>query len=75
MRHSVHLLNRLPTKVMGYRTPFEGWCGRKPQIGHLRVFGCWANARPGLPHLRKLDDWSQPTVCFGVEDGSKAHRM
>jgi hypothetical protein len=30
IRHSVFLLNRLPTKVMGYRTPFEGWNGRKP---------------------------------------------
>jgi hypothetical protein len=35
VKHSVYLLNRLPTKAMGYRTPFEGWTGRKPQLGHL----------------------------------------
>ena len=75
VRHSVHLLNRLPTKVMGYRTPFEGWCGRKPQLGHMRVFGCRANVRPAVPHLKKLDDRSVGMVYFGVEEGSKAHRL
>ena len=29
VRHSVHLLNRLPTRPMGDRTPFEAWNGRK----------------------------------------------
>jgi hypothetical protein len=75
VRHSVHLRNRLPTKAMGFRTPFAGWCGKKPQLGHLRVFGCRANVRPGVPHLKKLDDRSPPMVYFGVEDGSKAHRL
>lgn len=31
VKHSVYLLNRLPTRAMGNRTPFEGWNGRKPQ--------------------------------------------
>ena len=75
VRHSVHLLNRLPTKPMGYRTPFEAWNGRKPQLGHFRVFGCKAHVRPATPHLKKLDDRSVPMVYFGVEEGSKAHRL
>jgi hypothetical protein len=28
-----------------------------------------------VPHLKKLDDRSTPMVYFGVEQGSKAHRM
>jgi transposase InsO family protein len=75
VKHSMYLLNRRPTKVMGYRTPFEGWNGRKPQLGHVRVFGCRANARPAVPHLKKLDDRSVAMVYFGVEEGSKAHRL
>ena len=71
MRHLVYLLNRLPTKVMRSRTPFEGWCGRKPQLGHLKVFGCRANVRPTVPHLKKLDDRSVPMIYFGVEEGIK----
>jgi hypothetical protein len=75
VRHLVHLLNRLPTKPMGSRTPFEAWNGRKPHLGHLRVFGSKAHVRPAAPHLKKLDDRSVPMVYFGVEDGSKAHRL
>ena len=65
VRHSVHLLNRLPTKALGSRTPFEVWHGKKPHLGHLRVFGCKVHA----------NDMSIPMVYLVVEDGSKAHRL
>ncbi|XP_066351663.1 uncharacterized protein [Miscanthus floridulus] len=75
VRHSVYLLNRLPTKSMGYRTPYEGWNGRKPHLGHLRIFGCKGHVKIVGTHLKKLDDRSVPMVYFGIEEGSKAHRM
>ena len=37
---SVYLLNRLPTKALQDMTPYEAWCGNKPSIHHLRIFGC-----------------------------------
>ena len=58
VRHSVYLLNRLPTKAMGDCTPYEAWNGRKPHLGHLKVFGCTTNVRSVGPHLRKLADRS-----------------
>ena len=64
VRHSVYLLNRLPTKAMGDRTPYEAWNGRKPHLGHLRIFGCKDHVRPGVSHLKKLDDRSMPMVLF-----------
>ena len=75
VRHAVYLLNRLPTKAMGERTPFEAWNGRKPHLGHLRVFGCMAHVKPATPHMKKLDDRSKQMVYFGVENGCKAHRL
>lgn len=72
--HAVYLLNRLPTKAMGDRTPFEAWTGRKPHLAHLRVFGCTAHAKV-LTHMKKLDDRSQQFVYLGIEEGSKAHRL
>lgn len=75
VRHSVYLLNRLPTKAMGYRTPYEAWNGRRPHLGHLKIFGCKGHVRSTVPHLKKLDDRSVPMVYFGIEEGSKAHRM
>lgn len=75
VRHSVYLLNRLPTKAMGDCTPYEAWNGRKPHLGHLKVFGCNANVRPIVPYLKKLDDRSQKMMYLDVEEGSKAHRL
>ena len=75
VRHAVHLLNRLPTKALGERTPFEAWTGRKPHLAHLRVFGCISYAKVMVPYLNKLDDHSQPMVYLGVEEGCKAHRL
>uniref|UniRef100_I1QKJ2 Integrase catalytic domain-containing protein n=1 Tax=Oryza glaberrima TaxID=4538 RepID=I1QKJ2_ORYGL len=75
VRHAVYLLNRLLTKAMGDWTPFEAWTGRKPQLGHLRVFGCTAHAKITTPNQKKLDDRSTPYVYLGVVEGSKAHRL
>jgi hypothetical protein len=75
VRHAVYLLNRLPTKKLGDVTPFEAWTGRKPSLGHLRVFGCVGHTKASTPHLKKLDDRSKQLVYFGVEEGSKAYRM
>ncbi|KAG6534427.1 hypothetical protein ZIOFF_008313 [Zingiber officinale] len=75
VRHAVYLLNRLPTKALGERTPFEAWMGRKPHLAHLKVFGCIAYAKNTTPQLKKLDDRSSPMVYLGVEEGCKAHRL
>ncbi|KAG6495613.1 hypothetical protein ZIOFF_043439 [Zingiber officinale] len=75
VRHDVYLLNRLPTKALGERTPFEAWMGRKPHLAHLTVFGCVAYVKNTAPHLKKLDDRSSPMVYLGVEEGCKAHRL
>jgi transposase InsO family protein len=75
VRHVVYLLNRLPTRTMGNRTPYEAWNGKKPHLGHLRIFGYKGHVRLGVPHVAKLDDRSVQMVYFGKEDGSKAHRM
>lgn len=75
VRHSVYLLNRLPTKAMGVQTPYEAWNGRKPHLGHLKIFGSGGHVKNATPHQKRLDDRSTQMVYFGVEQGSKAHRM
>jgi hypothetical protein len=75
VRLATYLLNRLPTKSMGDQTPFEAWPGKKPHLAPLHVFGCVVHAKITTPHLKKLDDRSKMLVYFGVEEGSKAHRL
>jgi len=75
VRHLVYLLNRLPTKALEDKTPFEGWHGRKPNLSYLRVFGCTAHVRTAGKHLKKLEDRSKPMVYLGVDEGCKSHRL
>lgn len=75
IRHSTYLINRVGTKVLEASTPYETIKGRKPNIGHLKVFGCIGYAKADTPHLRKLDDISKTLVHLGTEPGSKAYRL
>ena len=36
----VFLLNRLLSKVLNRKTPFEGWFGYKLDLHNLKFFGC-----------------------------------
>ena len=53
---AAYILNRCPTKALQSITPYEAWHGKKPSIGHLRVFGCLAYALVPMQQRRKLDD-------------------
>lgn len=75
VRHSIYLLNRIPTKPLTGKTPYEILKGRKPNLQHLRVFGCVAYVKVVQPHLNKLQDRSVPMVYLGTEEGTKGHRF
>ena len=75
VRHATYLINRVPTRALKNQMPYESLKGRKPSIGHIRVFGCVAHAKVDSVHLKKLDDRSQTLVHLGIEPGSKAYRL
>jgi hypothetical protein len=71
---AVYLQNRLPTKSLTGRTPYEAWHGRKPAVNHLRVFGCRAFVKQ-LGHVDKLVDRSHAGVFISYVEGAKAYRI
>lgn len=75
VRHSTYLLNRVATRVVKDRTPYEAYHSKKPNISHLKVFGCIGYAKIEKQMLKKLDDRSRMLVHLGTEPGSKAYRM
>lgn len=72
---SIHILNRCPTRSVQNITTYEAWCGRKPNISHLRVFGCFAYAHVPTKTRRKLDDKSVKCICMGYCEETKDYRL
>ena len=54
--YAIYLLNRCPTRNVLEKTPEEVWSGRRPFVGHLRVFGCIAYSYIPDQLRKKLDD-------------------
>ena len=75
VRHATYLINRVPTRALKNQNPYECLRGKKPSIGHIRVFACLAQAKVDSGQLKKLDDRSQAPVHLGIEPGSKAYRL
>ena len=73
-RAAVYLHNRLPNKATGDRTPYELWRGKRPSIGHLRIFGCLAYALVHDPG--KLDDKATRCTFVGYPlDSSRTYLL
>ena len=62
---SVYLLNRLPTKALQDMTPYEAWCGNKPSIHHLRIFGCIFYYQVPKTKRSKLDNKAHKGIFMG----------
>ena len=75
VRHSTYLINRIGTRTLQLQTPYECFKKKRPNVGHLRVFGCVCYAKNNTPHLRKLDNRSRELVHLGTEPGTKAYRL
>lgn len=75
VRHSVYILNMLPTRALTGRTPYEAWNGKKPSLHHVKVFGCLAHVKVQGVHTRKLDDRSRVVIYLGSERGTKAYLL
>ena len=69
--HTAYLHNRTHTRALATKTPFEAWCGHKPDVSHLREFGSpvWILTEG---QITKLDPQSIKHTFMGFVDGPKA---
>jgi len=72
---SIYLLNKWPTRIVQNITHYEAWCGGKPNISHLRVFGCIAYAHVPPKKRRKHDDKSVKCIFIRYNGETKGYRL
>ena len=60
-----HLQNQSPHKVLGLNTPLLLWFGRKPNVGHLTIFGVIAYSHVTSKLRKKIDPHSIKCIMVG----------
>ncbi|RVW37728.1 Retrovirus-related Pol polyprotein from transposon RE1 [Vitis vinifera] len=71
---AVHIINRLPSPVLSFKTPFELLYSKPPSCSHLRVFGCLAYAT-NVHTSHKFDYRAMPSIFIGYPVGQKAYKL
>jgi Reverse transcriptase (RNA-dependent DNA polymerase)/Integrase core domain/GAG-pre-integrase domain len=71
-----YIKNRVTTTGLpNNTTPHEIWNGKKPDVGHLRVFGskCWYT----IPKesVKKLDDRTSEAIMIGYPKNTKGYKL
>ena len=68
----VYLSNRTGTRVLDYKTPYEVFYGKVPDLKHLRVFGSLGTATTG-EHKGKLETRGKPIMFLGYSEDERSY--
>ncbi|CAL1398262.1 unnamed protein product [Linum trigynum] len=72
---ATYLINRLPSSVLGNKTPFEVLLERAPSYDHLRTFGCLVYAKDTQHGLDKFAERGRRCVFVGYPLAQKGYRV
>jgi hypothetical protein len=68
----VYLQNRIPHRAVGSMTPEEAFSGKKPEVGHFRIFGCITYSYVPSEKRTKLEPMAERGIFVGYSETSKA---
>ncbi|GJR20812.1 retrovirus-related pol polyprotein from transposon TNT 1-94 [Tanacetum coccineum] len=72
---ATYLINKMPVKILDWRSPFEKLYGIPPTYDHLRVIGCLCYAVITKPHKDKFDDEGIKCVLLGYPINQKGYNL
>ena len=72
---ATYIINRLPSKVIENKTPYELLYGEKPNYDHMRVLGCMAYYRSVETKGDKFEIKGRPGIFMGYPSGTKGYKV
>lgn len=72
---ATYIINRIPSTVIGNKSPFEVLFSKPPSFDHMRTFGCLCYATNTLPSKTKFEPRANPTVFLGYPLGQKSYKL
>lgn len=70
-----YLINRTPSRVIDFKTPYEIFYKKIPSVSHFKIFGSKAMYHIPRQKRRKLDKKSSEAIFMGYAENSKAYRL
>uniref|UniRef100_A0A8R7V940 Integrase catalytic domain-containing protein n=1 Tax=Triticum urartu TaxID=4572 RepID=A0A8R7V940_TRIUA len=71
---AAYLMNRMPSRVLGYKTPIECLTGRTTYVVPPKVFGCVCFVKDYMPSVGKLDPRVVKCVFVGYSGKQKGYK-
>lgn len=72
---ATHLINKLPSSVLNWKSPFEVLHNKTPDFNSLKVYGCLCYATVLGPTKTKFDARSKRCMFLGYVSGCKGYKL
>lgn len=72
---AAYITNRSPTKALDYKTPYELWIGKRPNLNNMKIFGCHAMVHVPKESRRKWDSKATKMILVGYCEYTKGYRL
>ena len=68
-------ITKVLIKSWGYMNPKEPFSGKKPQVGHFRIFGCLTYSHVPKERRTKLEPTTEKDIFVGYTETLKAYHL
>ncbi|KAL0299191.1 UNVERIFIED_CONTAM: Retrovirus-related Pol polyprotein from transposon RE1 [Sesamum radiatum] len=72
---ATYLINRLPTQLLNWKSPYEVLYKKPPSYSNFKVFGCLCFASNTLPSKQKFDARAYRCIFLGYSQHHKAYKV